>query len=383
MQIVADVNIPNVEQAFGTLGDVQLLPGRAIGRDEVREADLLLVRSVTTVGPALLDGSHVRFVGSATIGLDHVDEAYLRTRGISLAYAPGSNANSVAEYVIAALLELGPLRYEGRTLGIVGLGRIGTLACEKARALGMTVLANDPPLERAGRSELIALDDLVRRSDIVTLHVPFTRDGPDASYHLLDESRLSLLQRHAVVVNTARGAVVDNEALLRALRDGRLGGAVLDVWEGEPEPDPSLVQAVTLGTSHIAGYSFDGKVTGTKMLYEAACAFLNRLPEWSPPALPSDANCLPVEIDPSRSLDEILCDLVPRSYDIRRDDAALRAIAELPSPERGWAFDRLRAEYPRRLEFRNTAVVVPPDRPELRSPLAGLGFTAIISGRKG
>ncbi|HLG43654.1 MAG TPA: 4-phosphoerythronate dehydrogenase, partial [Nitrospirales bacterium] len=296
MKIVADANIPLVEEAFGQLGQVTLLPGREIGPEQVRDADVLIVRSVTSVGPALLEGSRVRFVGSATIGLDHVDEVFLNRRGIAFAYAPGSNANSVAEYVIAALLALGRERYEGRTLGLIGVGRIGTLVQEKALALGMTVLANDPPLERAGRAGLVSLDALLRGSDLVSCHVPLTREGPDATFHLLDEARLSLLQSHAVVINTARGPVVDNAALLRALRGGRIGGAVLDVWEHEPEPDPELIEAVTLGTPHIAGYSFDGKVNGTRMLYDAVCAFLEPARERSFPTVPSERNAPPVEI---------------------------------------------------------------------------------------
>lgn len=375
MKIVADENIPYVKEAFGTLGDVVLVPGRAIGPAHVRDADVLLVRSVTRVDERLLRGSCVRFVGSATIGVDHVDEAYLRGCGIGFTFAPGSNANSVAEYVVAALVALGTERYRGRTLGIIGLGRIGTLVREKALALGLVALANDPPLERAGIPELVSLDTLLRRSDLVTCHVPLIREGEDSTHHILDESALGLLQRHAIVVNTSRGAVADNAALLRALRDGRLGGAVLDVWEGEPEPDPDLIRATTLGTPHIAGYSFDGKVAGTTMLYEAVCAYLERPRAWTSPAACLQGEPAAVVIDAGRSLDEVLSDLVPRSYDIRRDDAGLRALVQLPGPERRTAFDRLRAEYPRRLEFRNTRVMVPHGREDLRSALEAVGFS--------
>lgn len=397
MKIVADENIPFVTEAFGTLGEITTLSGRAIGPEQVREADLLLVRSVTVVDERLLAGSSVRFVGSATIGLDHVDQAFLRARGIALAHAPGSNANAVAEYVVAALVALereapvvlGRERYAGRTLGIIGLGRIGTLVREKALALGMDVLANDPPLardglERAGEGGLVALEDLLTRSDIVTCHVPLTRDGPDATYHLLDDARLSLLPSHAVVINTARGAVVDNAALLRGLQAKRLGGAVLDVWEGEPAPDPALIRAVTIGTPHIAGYSWDGKVAGARMLYDAACVFLHRQPSWTscrpeeaPPPPQDEADRKPGALvvgDADRACDERLREVVLCAYDIRRDDAALRAIGELPGPERGRAFDRLRAAYPQRLEFRHTSVAASDCGAETRARLYRLGF---------
>jgi len=375
MKIVADENIPYVREAFGVLGEVVVLPGREIGPDRVRDAVLLIVRSVTPVGEPLLKGSLVRFVGSATIGLDHVDEAYLRMRGIALAYAPGSNANSVAEYVVAALVALGRERYVDRTLGIIGLGRIGTLVQEKALALGMTIVANDPPLERAGQTGLVSLEMLLARSDIVTCHVPLTQAGPDATHHLLDAARLSRLRRHAIVINTARGAVIDNAALLQALRDRRLGGAVLDVWEGEPEPDPALIQAVTLGTPHVAGYSWDGKIAGVKMLSDAACEYFQRPSAWIPPTPEEDAIQESLTIDARRSLDEILRELVPRAYDIRHDDAAFRAIARLSSPERGHVFDQLRATYRTRLEFGHTRIIIPSGYGALRDTLRRVGFT--------
>lgn len=377
MKIVADENILYVKEAFGTLGDVELVPGRAIAPVHVRDAELLLVRSVTPVNERLLRGSRVRFVGSASIGVDHVDEPYLRGRGLGFAFAPGSNANSVAEYVVASLVALGSERWRDRTLGIIGLGHIGTLVREKALALGMTVLANDPPLEREGRTGLVSLETILRQSDLVTCHVPLTKDGEDVTHHLLDASALALLQRHAIVINTSRGAVVDNAALLRALRDSRLGGAVLDVWEGEPEPDPDLIQATTLGTPHIAGYSFDGKVTGTTMLYQAACEYLQRPSEWVPPITFSFGKPSAVEMDAGVSLHAALSGLVPRAYDIRQDDAGLRALVHLSGSQRGAAFDRLRATYPRRLEFRNTRVIVPTRRDDLRSALQGLGFSVV------
>ena len=373
MQIVADESIPYVREAFGSLGTIRLVSGREIAPAHVRDADILLTRSVTRVNAELLGASQVRFVGSATIGVDHVDLPYLRSRGIVFAYAPGSNANSVAEYVLAAILALEQKSFARRTLGVIGLGRIGTLVKAKAEALGIAVLANDPPLERTGRSGLISLAKLLSLSDIVSCHVPLSTEDPDATFHLLDHVKLSLMRPDAVLINTARGPVVDNRALLSALKKDRLGAAVLDVWEGEPEPDPRLLAAVTVGTPHIAGYSFDGKVNGTKLLYESACAFLKYPQQWNPPALSSGG--AHVRIDPTRTLDDFIAPLVAHSYDIRRDDAALRALAKLSTPERGKAFDRLRATYPRRLEFMHTTVIVPAGHVEIRQALLTIGFT--------
>jgi erythronate-4-phosphate dehydrogenase len=372
IKIVADANIPYVQEAFADLGSVTLIPGRSITASHVRDAELLLVRSVTPVCAALLDGSRVRFVGSATIGVDHVDLKYLEEHRIAFAYAPGSNANSVAEYVIAAILAVRDAPLSRRTLGIIGLGRIGALVKAKAEALGMKILANDPPMERAGRAGLVALNKLLEDSDIVTCHVPLTTDGPDATFHLLNRRTLGMLSSAAILINTARGPVVENAALLEALNTGRLGGAVLDVWEREPAPEPELIKAVTLGTPHIAGYSFDGKVNGTKLLYEAACAYFNRKPEWEAPALTDNNSSILIDAD--RSLDEILEVLIVRSYDIRRDDATLRPLALLSISERGHAFDRLRAGYPRRMEFIHTSVVLPSRRAGIRQALLNIGF---------
>jgi len=374
LKIVADENIPHVQAAFAHLGSVTLIPGRSITPSHVKDADLLLVRSVTAVGRGLVHGSRVQFVGSATIGLDHVDLAYLRERGIGFAYAPGSNANSVAEYVIAAILTLHPNSVAGLTLGIIGLGRIGNLVQTKADALGIKVLANDPPLERSGRTGLVSLEKLLQNSDIVTCHVPLITEGSDATHHLLNQRTLGMLGPAAVLINTARGPVVDNAALLEALNKGGLGGAVLDVWEGEPCPEPALIRAVAIGTPHIAGYSLDGKIKGTQMLYEAACAQFQRAPHWAPSGLSMERGQR-VIIDANRPLLEIVRVLVQGAYDIRRDDAACRIIADLSTAERSQAFDRLRATYPARWEFHNVRLLLSDASSDHTQPLTRLGFT--------
>jgi erythronate-4-phosphate dehydrogenase len=339
MKIVADPNIPFVREAFGPLGDVQLVPGRQMTPATVREAELLLVRSVTPVNAALLDGSRVRFVATATIGTDHVDEAHLVQRGIGFASAAGSNANSVAEYIVAALLELG---YQGKTLGVVGVGNVGSKVVRYATALGMRVLQNDPPRQRAEKlPEFVTLDRIGAEADIITFHVPLTKSGPDATFHLFEP-------RGGIIINTSRGAVLDNQALLTA----PLAGLVLDVWEGEPTILPALLEKADFGTPHIAGYSFDGKVNGTRMIYEAACRHFGLSGSWKP-ELPAPAN--PVLTGHN------LRSVVRQAYDITADDAALRRDYR--------HFDRLRAEYPVRREFFNYATS--------RSEAAALGFRPV------
>ena len=274
MKIVADPNIPFVREAFAALGDITLTPGRQMTGDHVREAEILLVRSVTPVNSALLTSLRVQFVATATIGTDHIDKRYLAQHAIGFASAAGSNANSVAEYIIAALLELGSrhgFRLRDKTLGVIGVGNVGSRVVRYAQALGMRVLENDPPRHHA---EHIPLDQLLRESDLVTTHVPLDA----TTRHLLHYDNL----QRFILLNTARGPVVDNRALLKALDGDHLPAAVLDVWENEPNLSPELLDVVDLGTPHIAGYSFDGKVAGTRMIYEAACRHFDVAPTWQP-----------------------------------------------------------------------------------------------------
>ena len=262
-------------------GEVEVLGGRDITSQKVADADALLVRSITPVNEQLLSGSRVRFVGTATIGFDHVDLAYLERNGIGFASAPGSNANSAAEYVIAALLEIGRrhnIRLEGKSIGVIGVGNVGSRVARKCEALGMHVLRNDPPLQRqTGDPQYVPLEALYD-CDFITIHTPLTREGIDKTFHLADAGFFSSLKPGAVFLNASRGAVVDSPALQQAIRAGRLRAVVLDVWEDEPDIDTGLLEMVDLGTPHIAGYSYDGKVAGMIMIYNALCAHFHLPP---------------------------------------------------------------------------------------------------------
>ncbi len=380
MLVVADENIPYVREAFSTLGDVRTVAGRAMSPAAVREADVLLVRSVTQVDRALLQGSCVRFVGTATIGTDHVDLTYLQEAGIRFAAAPGSNANSVAEYVVAALVVVAKRRgwrLSERSIGVIGVGNVGSRVAAKARALGMRVLLNDPPLRRAiGDPKYLPLKELFE-CDVLTLHVPLEKQGPDATFHMVDDTFLTRMKCDALLINTSRGPVADETALLGALAAGRPAAGVLDVWEGEPCISTDLLAKVALGTPHIAGYSLDGKANGTQMIYRAACEFLRRNPQWRaadslpPPHLqevtirqPSSATTSPrVRASASKTVesaadlhDEALRKAVLMVYPIECDDTALRRIATLPQEKRAPFFDRLRKDYPARREFHNITI---------------------------
>ena len=273
MHVVVDNKNPHVEEAFRQFGTVQGCATREITKEVVREADAIIIRSETKVTKDLLEGSRVKFVGTATIGTDHVDLEYLHSQGIGFASAPGSNANSVAEYFVAAILTLADRKgfnLSGKTLGVVGVGNVGSKIVRNARALGMRVLQNDPPLAReTGNPSFVPLDDFME-ADIVTIHVPLTKAGTDPTFHLFGEERIRKMKAGAILINTSRGAVADGAALKRAVEAKHLGGVILDVWEGEPLVDVDLVKKIDIATPHIAGYSFDGKLAAVKMTYSAA-----------------------------------------------------------------------------------------------------------------
>ena len=390
MKIVADQNIPFVERCFSSIGQVKTLPGRVLTAEQVADADILLVRSVTRVNEALLAGSRVKFVATATIGIEHVDTEWLAGHGIGFASAPGSNANSVAEYVVAALLTLGRknrIELAGKSIGVVGVGNVGSRVAPKCAALGMTVTLNDPPLARqTGDPKYRPLDELYG-CDFITLHTPLTKEGPDRSFHLADAGFFESLTPGAFFLNTSRGGVHDTIALKQAMTKGKLGGVVLDVWENEPHIDVDLLDRVDLASPHIAGYSFDGKVAGLLMIYRAACEHFGLTPAHT------DADFLPAPDVPEVVLsaeqlnapfETVLNDIVQEVYVISRDDLNMRQMLTVPDQQRASFFDRLRKEYPRRREFQNTTVVLPggwwpqPGREgacqELAEVLTGIGF---------
>jgi erythronate-4-phosphate dehydrogenase len=370
LRIVADANIAYARDAFGRLGDVVTLPSSLLTAEAVRGADLLLVRSTVKVGPALLAHSRVRFVATATIGIDHLDTAWLDGAGIRWASAPGSNADSVVQWFAAArrVAGLSPKR-----VGIVGVGNVGGRIERLCRAIGDEVLRCDPPRLRREGGDFVALDELLASCDLVTLHVPLTREGEDATFHLLDERRLRRLPSGAWLINASRGEVVDGKALYAQLRDHRLGGALLDVFEDEPAPSPELVALARIATPHIAGHSLDGKANGTQMVYEAACAFLGITPLWSPrDSLPPRTSRVSVNV---AGLDdaEVVLEAVRGGYRIADDDAALRAIAASPADVRAAAFRRYREQYPERRELGAGPAALSTARPRAIAALNALG----------
>lgn len=378
LNIVADENILYVGDAFASLGQVTCVPGRAIGPSTIKNAQVLLVRSITKVNRELLENSPIQFVGTATSGLNHIDVEFLQARRIAFASAQGGNANSVAEYVITALLIIARrqgLRLSGKTIGIVGVGNIGRLVKAKAEALGMTVVLHDPPLAHETGDTSYRPLEAALDCDVVTLHVPLTFEGPFKTFHLFNHATLAHLKPSAIFINTSRGEVAETQALLSRLRKKPPGATVLDVWESEPDINWELFNLVSLGTSHIAGYSLDGKAQGTFLIYQALCQQFGVTPTWSPShSLPAQA--LPqVEIErKDKPFEQILCDLTTDIYNLEDDHTRMAALLKIPREQRPLAFDRLRKHYPIRREFHNTNIRLLNGDTELQRMVGGLGF---------
>lgn len=377
MKIVIDENIPFAREAFGKLGSVVALPGQAISPEVIREASVLVVRSITSVDATLLQGSTVQFVGTATAGCDHIDQEYLKKNKILFASAAGANANSVAEYVISALFlhaqkKEEPLR--GKTLGIVGVGHVGQLLARKAVAIGMIPILNDPPLQRrTSKSDYRSFREACK-ADFISLHVPLSNEGKDATRHLLNEKTLRALSPQTVVINTSRGEVIDHPAFFKQIAARQLAPPILDVWADEPAINWDFLQDVEIGTPHIAGYALDGKVAGTRMIYETVCAALGVMPAWPTQSLPL-AVPRKIQIDATAG-DEltILGNLCRQAYDLSSDVSRFMALLDLPVASRPAAFERLRKTYPTRREFQTLSLVIPKAQTNLLHQISGLGF---------
>lgn len=384
MKIIADENIPFVKEAFSHLGEVETMAGRAITREKMGDAECLLVRSVTKVNADLLEGNRIRFVGTATAGTDHVDEDWLRANGIHFAFAPGSNANSVAEYVVTGLLHFAvhnKVQLAGKSIGIIGVGNVGKLVEKKVLALGMLPLLNDPLLRDAtGDAKYRPLEEMLG-CDFITFHTPLTKTGPYPTYHLADRAFFQKLRKGCVLINAARGGVVETSALKEALANGTVCAAILDVWEGEPVVDRELLEKAWLATPHIAGYSFDGKVRGTEMIYEAACEFFGAETRWKArQSMPAPENPV-IRFDANGCVTEsLLLDAVLRAYDLPADDMMFRKTLSMPVEQQGDYFTELRKKYPVRREFEMFRVEGDDSDVRALDLLNGMGFEARIGG---
>jgi len=378
LNLVVDENIVLAKEAFGSFGNLLLTNGRKISNELLRDADILIVRSITNVNKGLLTNTKVKFVGTATIGTDHIDTDYLLREGVEFSDAKGCNSNSVAEYVITALMRIAvenKFSIKNKTIGIVGVGNVGSRVVEFAEALGLKALKNDPPKERAnigsGYSEL----DEILKADIVTLHVPLNLTGTDKTYYLLNENNLPDLKQGAILINTSRGPVIDNDALSNIIDKKQLK-VVLDVWEGEPLINTELLKKVKIGTPHIAGYSLEGKVNGTKIIYDSLCKFTSSNSDWKPLLPQVNEN----EIEPplAGTEEEKLHFVFNKIYNIKNDDSLLRRLLTMKENETVTYFDKLRKEYAVRREFENYTLKVKDYESDFNDLLRILGFKLIF-----
>lgn len=368
--IVADENIPAVEACFGRLGRVRRVDGRRLQSAQLQGADVLLVRSVTRVDGELLQGTEIRFVGTATSGVDHVDRDFLRRQGIGFASARGANANSVVEYVLTAIAAVDDALerlLQGATVGIVGYGAVGRALAARLDALGIGFRVCDPWLDQGSIPHAAGLSSVLA-CEIITLHPDLNHRQPWPSYHLLGAAELGPMNGGQLLINASRGEVIDNLVLRRRLAAGDGPVTVLDVWEGEPEVDARLAALTRLCTAHIAGYSLDGKLRGTLMLRAALVAYLGRE---APGETLEKHRQVPLEAGNDLSGAGLIRRLLHTSYDIALDDVLLRASLAEPYP--GIAFDRLRREYRIRRELAGSEVRVSHCTPEQLATIRALG----------
>jgi erythronate-4-phosphate dehydrogenase len=372
IKIIADDKIPFLRGVLEPYAVIKYLPGRQIDWELLPDAEALLIRTRTKCTKSLLKDTRVRFIGTATIGFDHIDTRFCDSHGIKWTNAPGCNSSSVQQYIAAALLKMSlDFRFslKDKTLGIIGVGNVGSKVEKLAKALGMRVLLNDPPrAKKEGEKLFVDLETVLRESEIVTLHVPLNIVGEDKTYHLINEKTIKKMKKGVWFINSSRGEVAETSAVKKALDTGRFSGAVIDVWENEPDLDIELMHKTFIATPHIAGYSTDGKANGTAMIVNALAGFF-KLPlnDWYPGQIPGPQNPV-ISINGKGKNDEsVIGEAIAHTYNISEDDLKLRF-----SPA---DFEKERGDYPVRREFSSFEINIKNGTKKVLSTLGELGFT--------
>ena len=370
MKIIVDQNIRGAGRTFGRHAKLEVVDGRKLCAEQLVDTDVLIIRTTTRVDKQLLQDSNVGFVGTTSIGTDHLDIDWLEQQGITWASAPGCNADSAAQYTLAMMwlaCERRGCRLTDQRVGIVGRGNVGSRVQRLLTALGVESVANDPPLTDLGEPGLVSLEEALAQ-DIVSLHVPLNRTGAHPTYRFIAAQELARMSDHALLVNTARGNVIDGEALMAELEDGRLHAA-LDVWPGEPVFSSELLESTTVATPHVAGYSDDGKRNGTQLVYRAFC-------EWAdlPPFQQSEPSIGHLELDIAAG-EAAISKVLDATCFVRRHDDEMRALSTLDPGDRAIEFDRLRRDYPPRRDFH--AWTIRCRDSEMAQLLGRLGFSVL------
>lgn len=371
MKIIIDDKIPYIQGAFENVAEVVYLPGSKTTAEIAKNADAIVTRTRTICNEKLLAGSSVKFIATATIGFDHIDTDYCEANGIRWTNAPGCNSKSVEQYIASTLMVLAEKNgwnLSEKCIGVVGVGNVGSKVARVAEIFGMKVLLNDPPRERAeGSDKFVSIENVMNEADIITLHVPLNMKGEDATFHLGNESFLSSLKNKPVLINSCRGEVIETEAVKSALKNGIISAFVCDCWENEPDLDLELLALTEIATPHIAGYSKDGKATGTLMSVQAISEFFGLgLEKWKPTGVeaPKEPE---FEIDGSGLTEQqIISKAILHTYDIRNDDKTFRNNVDM--------FEQLRGDYPTRREFPAFTIKVKNVETKAIEKLKQLGF---------
>jgi erythronate-4-phosphate dehydrogenase len=368
MKIIIDDKIPFIKGLLEPFAEVSYIKGSEICRKDLTDAEALIIRTRTICNKALLEGTNVKFIATATIGSDHIDSAWCSVNGIKWANAPGCNSGSVMQYIASAILTIAKkhkLDLSELTLGVIGVGNVGKKVVKMAESLGMRVLENDPPREMIeGKGSFSGLKKVLSQSDIVTVHVPLTFTGSYPTYHLADVHFFSLMKKKSFFINTSRGHVCDENALKKIMKSGSLTGCVLDVWETEPNPDPVLMKSADIATPHIAGYSLDGKLNATVMAVRELCNFFKidiMLPSFE--ILPEPENSIIDISGCDKNVLKALYETISRTYPVSVDSENLKKNYE--------RFEEIRSDYWPRREF--GAYTIKGDH-RIKDTLKQLGF---------
>ena len=372
MKFLCDIALPNSVEVFSQYGEVALKNGRQINADDLVDVDVLIIRSITKVNEDLLSKANkLKFVGTATAGMDHIDTALLDKKGIAYSNAQGSNCESVGDYILSVLLVLAEkynLSFEGKSIGIVGCGFVGSQVYNKAKALGLTIVKNDPPRFKIGDKTCNATLDEALACDIVTLHVPLIKDGEYKTLHLIDEQKLLKLKPNAIFITASRGNVVDNEALSEFLEKRPDVKVWLDVFEGEPQINcKKLLSQVDGATAHIAGYSYESKRRANVMLANTLAHVL-KLEEPKAYQMPKPE----IESTTLGKVENFDLDLIRRLvfsvYDVRRDSLMFKHCFKDAK-----SFDAMRSNYRERRELSSLHLLNVEDK--FKEQLSLLGFS--------
>lgn len=350
IKIIADDKIPFLKGVLEPFAEVSYLSPQEITSDTVQYADALFIRTRTKCNADLLENSNVKFIATATIGYDHIDGNYCDSKDIKWISAPGCNSSSVQQYITSALVTIADrkkIKLAEQTIGIVGVGNVGSKVEKVAKAFGMNILLCDPPRQRTeSGNQFVPLDELVKKSDIITFHVPLNRNGVDKTFHIADEHFFKSFSESKIVFNSSRGEVIETNALKNAVKNGSVSGLLLDVWENEPNIDPEILELADLATPHIAGYSADGKANGTAICVNGLSEYFN-LPleeNWYPKKMPNPQESTIIEFDcVGLNEQDIINKVILHTYNIEQDDKRLRASVS--------TFEKQRGDYPVRREF--------------------------------